>query len=655
MQVFLHTVETILDWKYTAHMEILTKHKGLLQNKKFKYLLLAFLLVLPFEILSFFSIHLSGWVELPLFLALIIIFGRNVFLSGIRSLLHLRFSDINLLMTIAVVGATYLQEWEEAVIIVILFALGEVLEDFGVERSQSALKALVDNTPKTAQIKGKTGKTPVKEIEVDDVIIVKPGDQIPLDGKVIVGMSLVDEATITGEPLPKNKHEGDLVYAGTINGNGYMEIQVTKISENSTLSRIIDLTYSSAEKKSHSQKFIEKFASYYTPLVVVGASLLVLIPVVLLGQPFTPWFTQALSLLIIACPCALVISTPITIFSAIGNATKKGVIIKGGRFVEELGKLKAIAFDKTRTLTKGEPVVSDIVPFNGFTQMDVLSCASGIESFSEHPLARSVIKEANKHNLNPHQFTNFEAVSGKGLRGDCLVCTDKHHCMGNIKFITEEHAVENEVLQQVEAFEKQGKTTVIMSDNKKVTGVIGITDEIREDSKVMINTLLRMKIRPVILTGDNDFSASFVAEQIGINEVKAGLLPDHKVEELKKLISKYKHVAMVGDGVNDAPSLVTAPVGIAMGAIGSDVAIENADIALMNNNMTLIPFLVELGKKSIQTIRINTTAAIGVKLLFLSLALVGKSNLAFAIFADVGVTILVILNGLQLFQFKKEI
>lgn len=636
-------------------MKNLEKYRELLQNKKFKYLLLAFLTVLPFEVLSFFSIHLPNWVELPLFITLIILFGKNVFISGIRSLLHLRFSDINLLMTIAIVGAVYLQEWEEAVIIVVLFALGNALEDFGIERSQSALKALIDNTPKTAQVKGEKGRTPVKEIKVEDIIVVKPGDQIPLDGKVVMGMSLVDEATITGEPLPKNKHEGDFVYAGTINGNGYLEVKVTKTAEDSTLSKIIDLTYKSAEKKSHSQKFIEKFASYYTPVVMVAAFLLVLVPVGFLGEPFTPWFTQALTLLIIACPCALVISTPITIFSAIGNATKRGVIIKGGRFVEELGKIRAIAFDKTRTLTKGEPVVSDIVPFNGFTEMDVLACASGIESFSEHPLARSVIEEAKKHNLSPHQFTNFEAVLGKGLKGDCLVCTDKHHCMGNIKFITEEHAVEDKVIERVEAFEKQGKTTIIMSDNEKVTGVISITDEIREDSKSMISTLIRMKIKPMVLTGDNDSSASFVAEQIGVKEVKAGLLPDQKVAELKKLINQFKHVGMVGDGVNDAPSLVTAPVGIAMGAIGSDVAIENADVALMNNNMTLIPFLIELGKKSIQTIRINTTAAIGVKLLFLSLALVGKSSLALAIFADVGVTILVVLNSLRLFQFQKQI
>lgn len=636
-------------------MKILGKYQELLQNRKFRYLILAIITVLPFEILSLFSIHLPSFIEIPLFLTLLVVFGKNVFISGIKSLLQLRFSDINLLMTIAIFGAIYLQEWEEAVIIVVLFALGNALEDFGIERSQSALKALVDKTPKKAQLKGQERKTPIEQIEVDNVIIVKPGDYIPLDGNIIKGTSLVDESTITGEPLPKNKHEGDLVYAGTINGNGYLEFRVTKTAKDSTLSKIIDLTYSSSEKKSHSQKFIEKFAQYYTPTVMVISLLLIIIPVFLLGKPFTPWFTQALTVLIISCPCALVISTPITIFSAIGNATKRGVIIKGGRYVEELGKIRVIAFDKTRTLTKGEPVVSDIVPFNGFTKQEVLACASGIESFSEHPLALSVINEAKKFNLDPHRFANFEAISGKGLRGDCLVCSDKQHLMGNLRFITEEHAVEDEVTKQVEKFEKQGKTTIIMSDCQKVTGVIGITDEIREESKVMIDTLLGMKVRPVILTGDNQTSAVFVASQIGISQVESGLLPDQKVTELTKLISQYEHVAMVGDGVNDTPSLVTAPVGIAMGAIGSDLAIENADIAMMNNNMTLIPFLIELGKKSVQTIKTNTYAAIGVKLLFLSLAIVGKSSLGLAIFADVGTTVLVVLNGLKLFNYNGKL
>jgi len=626
-----------------------------LEENKIRLLILSLVIVIPAEILSFFSIKLPFWFELPILIIIILIFGKDVFISGIKSLFRFNFADINLLMTIAIFGALYLHQFIEAVIIVILFGLGEALEEFGIHRSQTALKNLVKNTPKLAQIKGNDFKIPVKKVKVGDIVIIRPGDQIPLDGKVVKGLSLVDESTITGEPLPKNKNEGDLIYAGTINGNGYLEIQVTKKAQDSTLSKIIKLTYDSAEKKSSSQKFIEKFAQYYTPAVMLIAISIVIIPAGLLGQPFTPWFTQALTVLLISCPCALVISTPITIFSAIGNATKHGVVIKGGRFLEELGKIKAIAFDKTRTLTKGEPIVSDIIPFNGFTQKEVIACASGMESFSEHPLARSVVEEAKKYQVIPHEFTNFKSVAGKGIKGECTICTDSHHCLGSIKFITEEHKVEEKIVNQVAEFEKQGKTAIVMSDNKNVTGIIGITDELREDSLEMVKSLNNSNINSVILTGDNESSARFVADQVGIESVHSGLLPEQKVDELNKLIKEYKHVAMVGDGVNDAPSLVTAPVGIAMGAIGSDVAIENADVALMNNNLLLIPYLVKLGKKSNSTIKMNVGAAVSVKLLFLVLAIFGSSSLTSAIFADVGVTTLVVLNGLRLFKFKERL
>lgn len=622
----------------------------LFQNNKFRHLVIALLVVVPFETLSFFSIHFPLWFELPLFLALILIFGKDVIKSGLQSLLSLNFADINLLMTIATFGAVYLQEFEEAVIIVVLFALGNVLEEFGIEKSQTALKELVAKTPKTALIKGANQKTPIKDINIGDVIVIKPFDHIPLDGEIIKGNSLVDETTITGEPLPKNKHEGDTVFAGTVNGSGYLEIKITKTVKDTTLAKIIDLTYQSAEKKSHAQKFIEQFARYYTPTILLVAVLLVAIPVFVLKQPFNRWFTESLTLLLISCPCALVISTPITIFSAIGNATKRGILIKGGRFLEEMGKIKAIAFDKTRTLTKGEPEVSDIVPFNGFSKEDLLACVAGMESLSEHPLAKSVVKKANEHNLTPHQFVNFEAIMGKGVKGECAVCVDKHHCLGNIKFITEEHEVEEEVIQKVEEFEREGKTTIVVTDNKKVSGVIGITDEIREESEPMVQTLKQLQIIPAILTGDNYSSARYVGQKLGIDEIHAELLPDKKLEILNGLVGRFKHVSMVGDGVNDAPALATSSVGIAMGAIGSDVAVENADIALMNNNLNLIPYLIKLGKKSVQTIRVNISLAILVKFLFLSLALLGRSNLALAIFADVGITLIVVLNGLRLYN-----
>lgn len=626
--------------------------KEILENNKFRWLIITLLIVFFFEFLSFFSVRFPWWIEIPLFFVIIAVFGRRVFVSGIKSLLKLDFSNINLLMSIAIFGAIYLYQFGEAVVIVVLFALGNTLEEFGIKRSKSALKELVDNAPKLAQVKGNEARVPVEKIKIGEVIIIKPGDQIPLDGKVISGDSLVDETTITGEPLPKNKTIGDFVYAGTLNSQGYLEVRVEKEAKDTTLSQIIDLTFKAAEKKSLSQKFIEKFAGVYTPSVIIASVLLVLIPVLFLGKPFNLWFVQALTLLIIACPCALVISTPISIFSAIGNASHRGFLIKGGRFIEEVGKIKAIALDKTRTLTVGRPVVSEIIPFGGFNKEEVLACAAGLEIFSEHPIAESILKKAEEGKIDLHKFTSFQAVPGKGLKGKCAVCFDKHHFMGNIRFVAEEHHIEEQVLEKVEEFEKQGKTAIVIGDGERIKGIIGVTDEIREKSESFIKDLKNLDIVPVILTGDNKSSAMFVAHKLGISAVKSELLPQEKVEELSELIKKYRYVGMVGDGVNDAPSLAAATVGIAMGAVGSDVAIENADIALMSDNLQMVSYLIGLGRKTVKKIKFNVVFAIGVKFLFLILAVAGRGNLVLAIFADVGVTILVVLNSLRLYSYK---
>ncbi len=625
----------------------------ILKETKFRRLGATLLLVIPLEILSLFSIHLPKFVEYPLFAAVIFIYGKDVILGGLHSLIRLKFSNINLLMTIATFGALFLGELEEAAIIIVLFAISEALEKFGITKSQNALEELVEQTPKTALLKGQETKISIEEITLNDVIVVKPGDYIPLDGIVVKGESLVDESSITGEPLPKSKYSGEVVYAGTLNSQGYLEIKVTKTSKDSTLAKIVDLTFQAAERKSQAATFIEKFASYYTPAVLVVAALLVVIPVVFFAQPFTPWFTQSLTLLLIACPCALVISTPITIFSAIGNATRRGVLIKGGQFLEEMGRIKAIAFDKTRTLTKGEPVVSDVIPLNGYSKGELLACVAGAEAFSEHPIAKSIIDiSKNFPDIKDHQYANFKAIMGKGITGECMVCVDKHHCIGTLQFVMEEHKVDERVIKIVEEFEKEGKTTIIVSDDKKLEGIIGIVDEIRSESTSAIKELHTLGLKTAILTGDNASAASYVANAVNIDEVHAKLLPDEKVIQLKNLVTKYNDVAMVGDGVNDAPSLSTASVGIAMGAIGSEVAVENADIALMNNNLNLIPFLVKLGRASGNTIRMNVSLAIAVKAVFLLLALLGKSNLALAIFADVGVAVIVVINGLSLLNYS---
>ncbi len=630
--------------------------RELLKNNKFRWLIISLAITIPFLILSFFNIHAYIWIELPIFLIITLLAGRRIFLNGLKGLIRFKFSNINFLMTIAVAGAFYLGQFEEAVIIVVLFAIGESLEDYGIKRSKKSLESLIEKTPKTALLKKEDSEVNIEVLEIGDIIVVKPGDIIPMDGNIIYGNSLVDESSITGEPIPKNKYESDSVYAGTVNGNGYLEIEITGKVKDNTLSKIIDLTYKAAGKKISSQRFIERFAKFYTPAVIITAILIVVVPVFILKNPFDYWFTQALTLLIISCPCALVISTPVTVFSALGNATKNGVLIKGGKFLEDMGRIRVIAFDKTRTLTHGIPEVSDIITFNGFKKKDVLACAAGLEVFSNHPIAGCLIKKAKELGIDTHRFSDFESVTGKGLKGECTVCDNSIHSLGNLKFIMEQQdiKVDKEVLQKIEGLEKQGKTVVVMSEHKTIKGIIGISDTIRKEALLISDELEKLKIKPVILTGDTAPAARFIGSSLKINEIKASLLPQKKAEEIERLKGKYKYVAMLGDGVNDAPALASATVGISMGSVGSDIAIENSDIALMNDNLEALPYLVKLGRKSSRVIIFNITSAVVIKFIVLFLAIFGLSNLTLAIFADVGVTIFVILNGLRLFGFLPD-
>lgn len=620
-------------------------------DKKFRFLFLGLLLVGVFEALSLSGYDLPVPIAFPLFLAIIIIIGRSTIRNGIKALARLNFGSIDLLLVIAVTGAFVIGQYVEAAIVIVLFTVGEYLEDFGIQTSRSALKALVDRVPKTAKVKGKTEEVPIGNLAIDDVVIVQPGGLIPVDGVIASGQSSVDESTITGEPIPKDKHEGDSVFAGTLNIHGYLEVRVAKTAKDSTLSKIIELTFNAGKTKAQTQKFIEKFSRYYTPSIMIIAALLVVIPTVFLGAPFEPWFREALTLLVIACPCALVISTPVAIYSAIGNASKKGAVIKGGKFVEDIGRIKAIALDKTRTITEGKPVVSDVIPFGETTREHLLGNAAGIEQYSEHPLAVSIVEAANAEGVEPHAVEKFQSVFGKGASAECLICYDRAHAIGKLKFITERADVQQAVADEVDRLQKEGKTAMVISGGNTVEGIIAVTDAIKEESRGAIAGLIRKGIEPVMLTGDNHAPAQLVAGAVGIKDVRAELLPEQKVDEIQKLLDQYGSVAMVGDGVNDAPALAQATVGIAMGAAGSDTAIETADIAILNDKLTVIPFLVSLGRRTIATIKINTALAIGVKVIFIALALFGMSNLALAIFADVGVTLIVILYSLRLMRF----
>ncbi len=588
------------------------------------------------------------------FAAFILGIGYKVVWSGIKALFKLNFSNINLLMLIAVIGAFYLKEFPEAAVLVVLYVLGERLEDIGIENSKSALDELVSKAPKTAFVKLQNEFVIISKIAVGTIIQVKPGEMIPLDGNIISGETTVDEAAITGEPIPKDKHKGDLLFAGTLNQSGFIEIETTKLSVDTTFSKIIRLTFEASTNKSETQKFIQQFSKYYTPTMILLAVLLFVFPVYVLQLDFNHWLLQAITLLVIACPCALVISTPVAIYAAIGNASAKGALIKGGKYIEALASIKAIALDKTRTITFGNPIVSDIFPLNGTSREELLACTAGAEIFSEHPLAQAIVDASRKEGFEPHDAEYFKSIMGKGATAKCLVCEDETIYVGKLEFIKESQPTDTEAERIVEQLSSEGKTSVVVSFGKGIAGVIGLMDEIKPDSAEALKEIEAMKIEPVMLTGDNEKAARYVAEQVGIRKIFGDLLPENKAEKIKELLQQYGKVAMVGDGINDAPALAQSTVGVAMGAAGSDTAIETANIALMNDKLSLIPFLIRLSRKTVSRIKFNTIGAITVKLVFILLAFIGYSNLVFAIAADVGVTLIVILTSLNLMKFESE-
>ena len=640
-----------------GHPTETVKKVSLWSDTKFRWLVFSVVVVAIFEFFSLAGWHLPRAVGAPFFAFVILLIGHRTLLGGLRALLKLNFRSINLLLLIATVGAFYLGEYEEAAVVIVLFTLGERLEQFGIQTSRSALQALVDRTPKTASVKdaaGAVNEVPVSELAVGDLLVIKPSDMIAVDADVVTGSSSVDESTITGEPLPKDKHPGTPIFAGTLNLQGYLEARVTKLASDSTLAKIIETTFQATKAKAETQRFIEKFSAYYTPTIILIALLLVVVPVGIFNAPFDPWLEKALILLVIACPCALVISTPISIYAAIGNASARGALVKGGKYIEAIGRVKVAAMDKTRTLTYGRPKVTDVIPFGESTREHLLACAAGIESYSEHPLAQSIVDAARAENITLHEAKNFEAVLGKGVKADCVVCYDKHHCIGKLPFITEEHYAQHEVISRVDALQREGKTSIVISNHDGAEGIIAVMDELKPESKAAVAELTRLGVTTVMLTGDNRAPAQSVAEAVGIREVKAEMLPEDKAEAIKDLAQRYGAVAMVGDGVNDAPALALSSVGIAMGAAGSDTAIESASIALLNDRLELVPYLVRLGRRTISTIKINTALAICTKLIFVVLAIAGLSSLALAIFADVGVTVVVILNSLRLLRFESE-
>lgn len=584
-----------------------------------------------------------------LFLASILVGGIFVAQGAYEGLTKKKFLNIEFLVVIASIGALYLGELGEASAVIFFFSLAEAFESYGVKRSRKALEELIQNNPKQATLKDGT-VIDIDSVSVGAVAVVKPGDLIPLDGNIVFGTSAINEASITGESLPKDKIIGDSVYAGTINVSGYLEIQVTKANKDSTISKIVELVSNAQESKTQAEEFVDRFAKYYTPGIAVASLLMVAIPTVSFDGEFYVWLERAITLLVIACPCALVIATPVTVTAALGGASRRGVLIKGGKFLESLGKAKAIAFDKTGTLTVGKPTVTDVVVFEDYTEQELLEDVAGMESLSTHPLAEAIMEYSKKKGIVPHQMEAYQNIPGKGAKAVCKVCDDVEHCVGNLKMMDAHNVSTAEIVKDAEKFEKEGKTVVLVSEAGNVMGMIAISDTLRETSKLTVKTLSGSGVASAMLTGDNIHSATYIAESLGMKRVYAGLLPEEKVEKVKELKREYVTVAMVGDGVNDAPALALSDVGIAMGGKGTDIALETADMVIMNDRIELIPEVIQLGKRTLGTIKFNVGVAVASKFVFVALAAFGMANLGVAIASDTGVAILVILNGLRLFK-----
>jgi len=567
-----------------------------------------------------------------------------------RSLVSLR-PDMNLLMSVAVIGAVLIGEWFEGSTVAFLFSFSLLLESWSVGRARRAIASLMDLSPPTAHLRHESGD--VKDIAPADVrvgstVVVRPGEKIPLDGRVTSGISGVNQAPITGESVPVEKEPGDEVFAGTINGDGLLEVETTKAANDTTLARIIKMVGDAGSKRAPSEKWVEKFAAIYTPAVMTVALLMLVIPPLALGGEWSVWLYRSLVLLVIACPCALVISTPVSVVAALAAAARNGVLIKGGVFIELPAQLKAIAMDKTGTLTQGAPAVVDVVPMNGHDEHELLMRAGALELNSNHPLARAIVEEAKRRNLELVSADDFETIQGKGASG---VINGKPFWLGSHRYLEQRDQETPEVHEQLESMQQAGRTVVVVGNDEHVCGFITLADAIREETRDAIRQLHEMGVEQlVMLTGDNEGTAKTIAKEAGIDQVHAELLPEDKVAAVERLVKQYEHVGMIGDGVNDAPALARASLGLAMGAAGSDAAIETADIALMSDDLSKLPWLIHHSRRTLSIIRQNIAFSLAVKVLFVILTFAGSASLWAAIAADMGASLLVIGNGLRLLR-----
>lgn len=595
------------------------------------------------------------WLPDVAFFAAIVAGGWLVLPKAFRSLRTISL-DMNVLMSVAVVGAVAIGQHAEGAAVVFLFALSELLESWSVGRARQAIRSLMKLAPEAALVKrdGNVTEVEASAVEVGEIVLVKSGQRVPLDGKVVSGDSAIDQSPITGESMPVEKTLGDTVFAGTINGDGSLEIETTKAASDTTLSRIIQMVEDAQASKAPAQRFVDAFAKIYTPSVMALALLLALAPPLLFAQPWIDWIYRALVLLVIACPCALVIATPVSVVSGLTALARRGVLVKGGAYLEALGSLKALALDKTGTITEGKPRVVEIQRVTDATEEEILRVAAAIDTHSTHPLAQAITRHATEAGVSFEPCDAYQGVQGRGAEG---VIDGHAWFVGNHRYAHELGVCSDELEARLSKIEEAARSVVVVGHQPhgdcagEVVGVLAIADTIRPGAKDAIRQMHEAGLQKVVmLSGDNTKTARAIAKEAGIDEAFGDLLPEDKIKRVKALEQEFGNVGMIGDGVNDAPALAAATVGIAMGAAGTDTAIETADIALMRDDLALVSEAIRLGRRTLNMIRFNIAFALGIKAIFLILAVFGLTSLWLAILADTGATLLVILNALRLLK-----
>ncbi|MEO7598775.1 MAG: heavy metal translocating P-type ATPase [Opitutus sp.] len=568
--------------------------------------------------------------------------------------------DINLLVVIAAIGASIVGQWIEAATVVFLFGVAEWLEGWADRRARRAVASLLEIAPKNATVQrnGQFVEVPVDDVKVEEIFAVKSGMSIPLDGQVLKGESAVNQAPITGESVPVDKKPGDPVFAGTVNGEGSLEVRVTKAAGDTTLAKIIRLVKDAQEQKAPSQRFVDVFARYYTPTVTAVALLVFLVPPLAFHGDWSDWLYRACVLLIIACPCALVISTPVSIVAGLTALAQRGVLVKGGAHLEAIGRLEGLALDKTGTITEGKPKVQGVELIAQKTEDEILRIAAAVDVHSAHPLAHAVVKYVQSRKIDFPRAENYRAQSGRGAEG---VIDGHNYFVGNHRFTHELGVCSDEIERRLSVIESKGQSVIVVGHRPhdgckgEVLGIIAIGDTVRANAKHAIRSLHEAGVKTIVmLSGDNQRTVDAISKQVGIDEARGDLLPDDKVAAVEDLLKKHAVVGMVGDGVNDAPAMATATIGIAMGAAGTDAAIETADVALMKDELGMIAETIRLGRRTLGIIRFNVAFALGLKALFLVLTLFGVASLWLAILADTGATLIVTGNALRLLRSPRR-